>query len=49
MPGAGEVFNEAEEILDEQDKAHLVDSSPVKKEKRKPKRPPLPVSTTTEK
>lgn len=42
MPGAGEVFNEVEETLDEQDKALLVKSSPVKKDKRQPKRAPLP-------
>jgi transposase len=39
MPGAGERFNEAEEILDEHDKALLAAASPtVKKEKAKPKR-----------
>jgi transposase/molybdopterin converting factor small subunit len=42
MPGAGEVFNEAEETLDENDKALLAPSLSVKKEKAKPKRCPLP-------
>ncbi|MBB1336118.1 MULTISPECIES: IS66 family transposase zinc-finger binding domain-containing protein, partial [unclassified Pseudoalteromonas] len=42
MPGAGEVFNEAEDILDEHDKALLATSASVKKEKAKPKRRPLP-------
>ncbi|PCK29581.1 IS66 family transposase zinc-finger binding domain-containing protein, partial [Pseudoalteromonas piscicida] len=42
MPGAGEVFNEAEETLDEYDKALLATSPSVKKEKSKPKRRPLP-------
>ena len=42
MPGAGEVFNEAEDILDEHDKALLATSTSVKKEKAKPKRRPLP-------
>ncbi|MBB1303847.1 IS66 family transposase [Pseudoalteromonas sp. SR44-8] len=42
MPGAGEVFNEAEDILDEHDKALLVTSASVKTEKAKPKRRPLP-------
>ncbi|GAA80697.1 transposase [Pseudoalteromonas sp. BSi20495] len=42
MPGAGEVFNEAEDILDEHDKALLATPASVKKEKAKPKRRPLP-------
>ena len=42
MPGAGEVFNEAEETLDEYDKSQLATSPSVKKEKAKPKRRPLP-------
>ena len=42
MPGAGEVFNEAEDILDEHDKALLAASASVKTEKAKPKRRPLP-------
>jgi len=42
MPGAGERFNEAENILDEHDKALLATSPLVKKEKAKPKRRPLP-------
>ena len=42
MPGAGERFNEAEDILDEHDKALLATSPLVKKEKAKPKRRPLP-------
>lgn len=42
MPGAGEVFNEAEAILDEHDKALLATSASVKTEKDKPKRRPLP-------
>lgn len=42
MPGAGEVFNEAEETLDEHDKALLAASPSVKKDKAKPKRAPLP-------
>lgn len=42
MPGAGEVFNEAEETLDEHDKALLAASAAVKKDKAKPKRTPLP-------
>ena len=42
MPGAGEVFNEAEDILDEHDKALLATSASVKTEKAKPKRRPLP-------
>jgi transposase len=42
MPGAGEVFNEAEETLDEYDKALLATSPSVKKEKATPKRCPLP-------
>ncbi|MGO2182729.1 MAG: hypothetical protein ACTH7Q_08665 [Pseudoalteromonas sp.] len=33
MPGAGEVFNEAEETLDEYDKALLATSPTVKKKK----------------
>ncbi len=41
MPGACEVFNEAEETLDEYDKA-LLATSPLSKEKAKPKRAPLP-------
>lgn len=44
MPGAGEVFNEAEAVLDEQDKVILAGSSSIKKEKVKPKRKPLPES-----
>ncbi len=36
MQGAGEVFNEAEDILDEHDKALLATSASVKKEKAKP-------------
>ncbi|WP_405629472.1 IS66 family transposase, partial [Pseudoalteromonas sp. Ld20] len=42
MPGAGELFNEVEDILDEHDKALLATSPLVKKEKAKPKRRPLP-------
>ncbi|WNO61329.1 IS66 family transposase [Rheinheimera sp. MMS21-TC3] len=42
MPGAGEVFNEAEETLDEHDKALLAASPAVKKDKAKPKGTPLP-------
>ncbi|MBB1420124.1 IS66 family transposase [Pseudoalteromonas sp. SG44-1] len=42
MPGAGELFNEAEDILDEHDKALLATSPLVKTEKAKPKRRPLP-------
>ena len=42
MPGAGERFNEAEDILDEHDKALLATSPSIKKEKAKPKRRPLP-------
>ena len=42
MPGAGERFNEVEDILDEHDKALLATSPLVKKEKAKPKRRPLP-------
>ena len=42
MPGADEVFNEAEETLDEQDKVLLAGSTSVKKKKAKPKRTPLP-------
>lgn len=42
MPGAGELFNEAEALLDEHDKALLASSSSVKKEKATPKRKPLP-------
>ncbi|RHW76456.1 IS66 family transposase [Colwellia sp. RSH04] len=44
LPGAGETFNEAEEILDEADKALLVevDDKPATPVKRQPKRKPLP-------
>lgn len=42
MPGADEVFNEAEETLDEQDNALLAEAASLKKEKIQPKRRPLP-------
>lgn len=42
MPGAGEVFNEAEALLDEQDKAILADVQQEQKAKTQPKRKPLP-------
>ena len=43
MPGADEVFNEAELVLDEHDKNLLADSTPNATTKTKPKRKPLPV------
>lgn len=44
LPGAGETFNEAEEILDETDSALLTEAkaTPEAKVKRQPKRKPLP-------
>ncbi|MEM5552554.1 IS66 family transposase zinc-finger binding domain-containing protein [Pseudoalteromonas neustonica] len=42
MPGAGERFNEVEDILDEHDKALLATSPSIKTEKAKPKSRPLP-------
>ncbi|QDP02765.1 IS66 family transposase [Thalassotalea sp. PS06] len=44
MPGAGEVFNEAEAELDAQDKALLKTEKLPEKAKRTPKRRPLPES-----
>lgn len=44
MPGAGEVFNEAELVLDEHDKDILANESCVTKVKIKPKRKPLPAA-----
>ena len=42
MPGADEVFNEVELVLDEEDKKLLADSSTDTTTKIKPKRKPLP-------
>tara|TARA_R110001583_G_scaffold157548_1_gene309477 strand:- start:27 stop:1595 length:1569 start_codon:yes stop_codon:yes gene_type:complete len=42
MPGADEVFNEAECVLDEQDKKHLATEPKATTTKAKPKRKPLP-------
>jgi len=42
MPGEGEVFNEAEELLDEQDNAILASVPKEKAAKQQPKRKPLP-------
>lgn len=44
LPGAGEIFNEAEELIDEADKQLLVekDSNSNATVKNKPKRKPLP-------
>ena len=42
IPGAGEVFNEAEAVLDEQDKAILAEPARETKTETKPKRKPLP-------
>ncbi len=44
MPGADEVFNEVELVLDEHDKKFLVDSSSNATTKTKPKRKPLPAA-----
>ncbi len=44
MPGAGEVFNEAEFVLDEHDKSILAESTLDTKTKAKPKRRPLPTA-----
>jgi transposase len=44
MPGADEVFNEAELVLDEEDKKLLSNSTPETKTKTKPKRKPLPAA-----
>lgn len=44
MPGADEVFNEVELVLDEVDKKLLVDSSSNTTTKTKPKRKPLPAA-----
>lgn len=42
MPGAGEIFNEAELLLDEDDKRILANEPSETKTKAKPKRKPLP-------
>ncbi|MFQ3266855.1 MAG: transposase, partial [Colwellia sp.] len=42
MPGADEVFNEVELVLDEHDKKLLTDPLPNATTKTKPKRKPLP-------
>lgn len=44
MPGADEVFNEAELVLDEHDKKLLANSNAQTKTRTKPKRKPLPVA-----
>jgi len=44
MPGADEVFNEVELVLDEHDKKLLIDSSSNATTKTKPKRKPLPAA-----